>query len=398
MIRHHAFFETLGDLEEKSQEWNSVFAGLSVLRLVDRFIIDEERPIRPSPELDTSRASVQAVDTGNPARAILSRIIDVVEHHTGINEELGKDLVSYGRVLDLRARWNLAVDVFQTIIRSFSPREHARIIIEAATALGAAARNIGDWDTSDSAYTQAEHLSERIGDRALRLKANVGMAGSHMVRGNLPAAEAELDEVRAEAHEYNLQDVEAIALHASASVAHSKSDYTQAIHLAYRSLELTTHGSARDRLLADIGAAYAGLGMRDAARDAYTIVVLTSPHQWVRWQASLNLIELAITEGDRVSYERQLQTLDGATFDPKLRAYFLYFQALGAQRFGLGDPEQKFSEAQAFAEVHRLNQLAFEIESARKTIPVAAIPSAEPSDELLRIAEALEHLRHEASA
>lgn len=398
MIKHHAFFETLGELPEKSAEWNAVFAGLSVLRLVDRFIIDEERPIRPSPELDTSRASLEALNAGNPASAILSRIIDNVERESAISEELGKDLVSYGRALDLEALWRLAVDVFQTITNSFPARSHPRVIIEAATALGVAARNTGDWETSDRAYTQAEHLSERIGDRPRRLTARIGMANSHMVRGNLPAAQAELDEVRAEAHQHDLQGVEAMALHTSASVAHSKGDFTEAIHLAYRSLELTTSGSERDRILSDIGAAYAGMGMRDAARDAYTIVVLTSPHQWVRWQASLNLMELAITEDDRVSYERQLQALDGATFDPKLQTYFLYFRALGAQRFGLSDADKKFAEAQASAEAHHLNQLAFEIEKATNATPAESSSSIEPSDELLRIAEALERLRHEASA
>lgn len=397
MIKHQAFFEALGELEEKSPEWNAIFAGLSVLRLIDRFVIDEERPIRPSPELDTSRASVDAVVAGNPARAILTRIIDNVERESIITEELGKDVLSYGRALDLEALWKLALDVFQAITNSFPPREHPRVVIEAATLLGAAARNVGDWEISDRAYTRAEHLSERIGDRSLRLTAHVGMANSHMVRGNLPAAETQLDEVREEAHQHNLQDVEAIALHSRASVAHTKGDYIQAIHFAYRSLELTTNGSGRDRLLSDIGAAYAGLGMRDAARDAYTIVVLTSPHQWVRWQSSLNLMELAITEADRVSYERQLQSLEGATFDPKLQSYFLYFQALGAQRFGLNDVERKFAEAQSFAESHHLNQLAFEIEAAARSIPVESISSIEPSDELLRIAEALEHLRHEAS-
>ena len=34
MIRHQVYFDTLGSMKEDSASWRSVFAGLSVLRLV----------------------------------------------------------------------------------------------------------------------------------------------------------------------------------------------------------------------------------------------------------------------------------------------------------------------------------------------------------------------------
>src|SRR5689334_4562072 len=114
MIQHHAFFETLGELDESSAEWRTIFAGLSVLRLVDRFVINEERPIPASAELDTSRTSVEAVAEGNPARAILFNVIDSISSDTEVTERLGRHLISYGRALDLEARWPLAVDVLRS--------------------------------------------------------------------------------------------------------------------------------------------------------------------------------------------------------------------------------------------------------------------------------------------
>lgn len=401
MIRHDTFFDALGQIDEKTPEWNSVFAGLSVMRLVDRVASRNEAKLAAHwPELSTARSRVEAVSVGDPVRAILSRVIDDIEKQNELTGDIGSCLLAYGRALDLDARWALAVDVFKTIAEIFSPRWNARLIIEACTALGAAARSAGDWETSARGYAQAEHLAESIGDKAGALTVQVGLANSHMIRGNLPAAQQELDHVLKEAEREGIEQVRALAMHASASVAHSRGDYQRAIHLAYRSLELTTNPSARDRIVADIAAAYAGLGMRDTARDGYSIVAMTSPHQWVRWQATLNLMELAIQEGDESSFDRYVEQMKSASLDPKLRAYYLYFIAMGSMRFHRGDAQVLFDSARQFAEEHELNQIAFEIEAEREreAMPPSErdsreIRTFEPSGELLDIAEVLEHLR-----
>jgi hypothetical protein len=162
-------------------------------------------------------------------------------------------------------------------------------------------------------------------------------------------------------------------------------------------MELTTNSTARERLLADIAAAYAELGMRDTARSAYSIVAMTSPHQWVRWQSTLNLMQLAVQEGDEAAFDNLSKQMEGAALDPKLQTYALFFRAMGSSRFGRPDAHALFDEAQAFAESHNLNQLAFEVENARNEIP--AIPvRVEPSTKLLQIAEIIEHLRDQAKA
>ena len=162
-------------------------------------------------------------------------------------------------------------------------------------------------------------------------------------------------------------------------------------------MELTTNPSARERLLADIAAAYAELGMRDVARKAYSIVAVTSPHQWVRWQSILNMIELAILDGDEAGYDEMWKQIEGAALDPKLQTYALFYRALGSRKFGRADADSLFDAAQYFAESNKLNQLAFEIEKARTEMPVAP-PTAVPSDDLLEIAEMIEHLRDQAGA
>jgi len=407
MLRHHAFFEALGVLEEKDPAWRSTLAALSVLRQVDMAFDPETATTgREWTGIRAARDAVGALSEGDITRAILTGILNLVEQGSGLSAELGKELLSLGRALDLEGRWAFAVDVFQTIVRDFPRPASTALVIEACTALGAAARSVGDWETSARAYAEAQHLADTTGDRAGSLTVQVGIADTHLSRGNLPEAERELQTVLKEARDLGLQEVEAIALHCRASVAHSRGNYQEAIHLAYRSLELTTNRAARDRVLADIAAAYAGLGMRDTARDGYSIVAVSSPHQWVRWQATLNLMELAIDEGDEASFDRYLKQTESASLDRRLRGYFLFFRALGDRRFGRPGAEEELEVALEFASANQLHQIEFDIEQAMSPAkslgtPKPASRSTESSedgdDELKHIAEVLEQLREEAT-
>lgn len=411
MIKHHAFFQTLGSLDERDVAWQPTLAGLAVLRLFDS--------VAEGPRMDArddwtahraTRDAVSAIPEGNPARAILMRILDRLERVSGISEDIGRELLAFGRSLDLEARWDLATDVFQTIATQFSSREYPHLVIESCTALGAVARHAPDWNTSSRAYAQAQHLADAIGDEAASLTVECGIANSNRIRGNLPAAEAELDKVVAEARARGFSQVEALALHSQATLAHHKGHYQRAVHLAYRSLEMTMQGAARERILADIAAAYAGLGMRETARDGYLIVAVTSPHQWVRWQATLNLMELAGAAGDESQFDSYASQLEATPLDARLRSYFLFYRALGNRQFGREGSDDQFRAAELFATQHELHQIAFEIEAAQaspvETTKVGANPGPTfadedgegYADELKRIAEVLSHLRERATA
>ncbi len=401
MIRHVPFFATLSQTPSDGPEWRSGFAGLAVLRLIDAFRTDSASAAQTeAATIESARRAVSLIHDGDPARAILVRALNLLEAQKSLSANIGQELLKYGRALDLEGRWALAADVFQTISESFTAPECAELVIEASTALGAAARNTGDWASSDRGYAKAQHMADKIGNQVLSLTVRVGVAGSYMVHGNLPAAESELDEVLTEARSHNLQQVEAIAMHAQASVAHSRGDYQRAVHLAYNSLELTTNKTARDRILGDIAAAYAGLGMKDVARDGYSIVALISPHQWVRWQATLNLMELAIADGDERGFDDSVAQMQKATLDPRLHTYYLYFTGLGLRRFGRPNAEQVLESARDFASQHQLHQLAHEIEQSIESgevVPHGSESSPlEPTEELQRVAEALMHLREDA--
>lgn len=376
MIRHHAFFETLGQIGEQDPSWQPVLAGLTVLRLVDAIENRARGAAVERAAVESARTKASAIGEGDPSRAILARIVELLDGRREVSADLGEALMSYGRALELEARWALAADVFDTVAVLFEDRRHSTLVIDANAALGAANRNLGEWDKSHRAYAAAQHLADYAGEISRSLTVQVGIAGNYMVQGNLPAADAELDQVMSEAQARGLQDIEALAFHAQASVSHARGNYARAIQLAYRALELTTNRSARDRILADIAAANAGLGLRDPARDGSSIVALTSPHQSVRWQATLNLMELAVAEGSESSFDDYAGQLEHAPLDPRLRAYFLFYSAIGARRFSRDGADDLFRLAHEHADANGLHRIVFEIENEMASI--AVLPGALP--------------------
>lgn len=402
MIAHAAFFGALSETQPGENEWNSVLAGLSVLRLVDTFKADTSSAVKTeSATIQSARRTATAIREGSPGRAILLRLLDGLESQHHLSSDVGNELMAYGRSLDLEGQWQLAADVFRTISDTFAGTENVELVIKASTALGATARNTGDWNASDWGYANAQHLADVNGKHAMSLTVRIGVAASHRFRGNLPAAEAELEEVLGEARSEGFEQVQAVALHDMSSLTHARGDYQRAVHLAYRSLELTTNQTARDRILGDIAAGYAGLGMTDAARDGYSIVALTSPHQAVRWQATVNLMELAVDVGDENSFNDCVAQLEHSKLDARLNAYCLYFKGLGFRRFERDDSKELLQAAQQFASRHQFHQLAHEIEQSIETgvkptiAPIGALAEVQ-SEETRHIAEALSHLREDA--
>jgi hypothetical protein len=279
--------------------------------------------------------------------------------------------------------------------------------MEATTALGGAARRSGDWDRSAEGYAEAAHLADSLGDKASGLTVRVGTANNQIARGNLPAAQMILDEVIAESSSAGLDGVEALALHASASVAHLKGRFAETVSLAYKALEKTTNPSVKDTLMADIAAAFVELGMHDAARDAHMVISMTSRYQWVRWQAAINLLELAAMDGMETAFNDYAAELKHAALDPRLRAYFLLYYGQGCVTFGRTDEGMtSIAEAQQFSLRHKINQVAFDAEKAlaaagersARTVETRETWSEPIPADVLSIAGSLTHIREAALA
>ena len=407
MVRHLVYFEALGSLAENTEGWRRIFAGLVVLRLIDLSVSESRQDSGvDAATIHSVRSSVLALSETDAARPILLSLVDAVENGTG-QERLSEMLLTYARALDLDSSWRLASDVLATVVE-LAPADTHPIAIDANTMLGGVARRAGEWDTSAAGYASAAHAAAVIGDTARSLKAEVGMANTHLAHGNLPAAEKMLETVVGEARENGLTEILELALHDRATVAHNTGRYADAIQFAYEALEIAPEGTERDALLGDMGAFFADLGMRDAARDAHLIVSATSQSQWVVAQARINLMELAGMDGMEAEFDSYAASLSASTLDVRHRAYYLLYLGQGQQRFGrLDSAARTLEEARAFAASSGVHQVAFAAEKALANLADEwatwpSIPTAPDHSEIpestFRVARELTQMRELAYA
>lgn len=404
MIKHQAFFEFLAGSDQNTFDWHPVLAGLAVLRLVDSSVGAE--PSRKDwASIESVRSAVTSLSEGDSVRAVLLQLVDAMGEDEIHLEAVGRGLLAYGRVLNFLGRWTLACDVFATADIVAGALGNSRISIESNIALGAASRRMADWDASANAYAQAAHLASVAGDKAGALQVEVGLATTQMVRGNLATAESLLDGVIEQVRTAGSNDVLGLALHGRATVALLKGAYADAVSLGYEALEAMGNLTARDALLSDIAAAFAGMGLRDSARDSYLIVAATAQSQWVRWQATLNLMELAALDGRDADFDAYAREAKAAQLDPRLRAYYFLYLGVGQQRFGRdAEADASLAEALAFSEKNQLHQIAHEASAAMTALrsretsrQVAAMAPADMPPSLRRIASELSSLRQAAT-
>ncbi len=407
MIRHQVYFDTLGSMREDSTSWRSVFAGLSVLRLVDTFS-DTGSPLSPGgwAQLHSVRAAIEAVNEGDPVRGILTAVFDEATKRSAIDETVCRSLLAYGRALDYEANWGLATDVFSTVTTLALPERNARLAVESHVAVGGAARRNGDWEVSARAYSQAAYIADTLGDRQGVLTVQVGIANTYMAKGNLPQAQTILDDVLVQSRDQELPEVQGMALHSRAALAQRKGDCAEGVKLAYEALGLTKNPNERDLVLEDIAAMFTELGLHDAARDAHLILTATAQNKLVRGSAAVNLMELSSLDGKEEAFNTYARELATAPLGPWLRSHYLLFLGEGLTRFGREDAAtEALREAIAFAEANEIHQVSFKAQTAlaairsadRRTTTFTPAPGWMPG-EVGSVVEAIAELRKAAVA
>lgn len=369
MMSHQAYFEFLAGSDQHAPAWHPVLGGLAVLRLIDSRLGGEPGGTSNWASCESAKSAVMSVREGDPARAILLQLVDAVASDEVKLEAIGRGLIAYGRALNFEGRWGLACDVFGTADRIAGAPHNVPISIESNIALGAAARRMTDWEKSANAYSRAYHLAETITDRSSVLLVQEGRATTHMVHGNLPAAESTIKEVIEEARSAGFTNVLGRALHSRMIIRYQRREYAEAVRLGHEALEVMTDPTARDGVISDIAAAFGGLGMNEAARDGYLIVASTAQVQWVRWQATINLMELAALDDREADFLAYARELEHAQLDPRLRAHYYIYLGTGQQRFGnYVEAETSITEGLSVAEKNQLHQIAHEATVALATL------------------------------
>jgi tetratricopeptide (TPR) repeat protein len=401
-LRHLPFFEEVASREEGTREWHAATGGLVVLRLVDTWL---ESGLPAGAEDNWSirsvRCSIDAMHDGAPIKTILGRVVDALEEQKPDIHVVVTPLMAYARALEYDAKWFLAADVYHSVLAHLHPIEDGDASAAAHMRLGYCYRSLHLVDEATEAFTAASEIAAEIGDMVSVLLARVNEGHIAVLRGNLPRAEAILDEAIARATGPEYMDVRSRALHERSGVASHRGEYELAIQFAYSAFRHAQTPIERDRILNDMAVAFSELGVFSAARDAYLVLSATAQEQYMRWVATINLMEISSLTGGEMLFELYRRQLVGVDLPPLLATGYQLYMGLGYRRFGDTKKARQFLErAMALAGEHGLNQYFFQAEEALLAID-APPPHRVPADVSLNLEEvagAIRELRESVGA
>jgi len=398
-LRHLPFFEEVAGLEADSAEERAATAGLVTLRLVDAWLDGALWFKEDDWSVPNVHKAIRAMDKGTTMRGMLLRIVDVVRARKPDIHAVVTTLMAYAQALEYDAKWLLAGDVYQTLLAHLHPIEDSEASIAAHLRLATCYRSLMQVEHAVEAFASAARIGHAAGDMVGVLRARIGEAQIAWLRGNLPHAETLLDETIAQTKgNEDLRAVRSRALQDRSAVAILSGQYELGIRLAYDALAHPASSMERDRILNNIASAFTHLGVYSAARDAYLVLSATSQEQYMRWTATLNLIDVSSLTGAEVLFEQLRREMLVQDLPPQLATEFELIQGSGFLRFGKGElARDHLNRAAALAAEFGLNQILFEAEAAMSSLNAPTPPhrvSAEMPLEVEEVASAIRELRH----
>jgi tetratricopeptide (TPR) repeat protein len=404
-MRHLPFFTELAAIEDEDPSWRAVTAGLVVLRLVDSWIEEGAGIVSAdSWGVRSVRAAIEDMPSGMPARTLLTGVVDALTSSRGGDlHAVAPRLMAYARCLDLDARWSLAADVYETVIAHAHPAEDSDVAVNALLRRAHCLRELGELAEATATYGTAGQVARASGNLIGDLRAQIGEAKILAARGNLPDADALLESAAIRAADLELPEIRSVATHDRSHVAHLRGQYDAAVRFAYDAMRGSASEHERERILNDLATSFHMLGDKSAARDAFLILAATAREQYLRWTATINLMELAAEDGVSIQFERYKQQLSSATLPPMLQVQFELHVGRGYQTFGEYDlAETWLGRAGRTATAHAFNQLAFVAEDALANNTRAAKPSRvatyEAPEDVRQIATELREMRELVNA
>ncbi len=400
-LSHLPYFERLAELEEGSPSFRAVSAGLVTLRLVDAWVMEgPDVAAADAWGMRAVREAVDAMEPGTTGRALLAKVLEAMDPDGAFASVriVTPRLMAYARALQLDGEWALAADVYRTVLAHAHPLNDADSVIHANLMIAACSRTLARWDDAWAAYGSAGEVAALTGDIMSMLKARMGEANVLTDRGNLPEAESILDQTILDAEQLGMMEIRAMALQDRAHTAHRRGDYDAAIAMQYMALQDVRSDASRDRVLADLAASFFEIGLRTAARDANLVLAATAQEQFTRWQATINLMELAAADRFEPVFEQYRRELSTAPMPPVLSAWYFFYAGQGCRMFDR--PEQArvaFERALEIAQQHHLNQIVFHAEQAlgdlKDGVPISAPVPAPASAMVEEAAAGVQKLR-----
>jgi tetratricopeptide (TPR) repeat protein len=279
--------------------------------------------------------------------------------------------------------WDEAIGAYRAAIGAASPTDR-ELLADANRHLGFCLRMAGRLGPAADAYAAAASMAHALRDMRRELLARIGSAIVVFYRGNLPAAADMLEAVVLEAESLmgmhrELVDVVARAKHDRATIAHDRGNPDAAVADLYEAFHLYDDPAQRDRVLIDMARAFGDLGLTDVARDALSLCQARAAGAAARIAATINLLDIAQRDGDRVTFERYAHLLAEEPLIPRHAAYYHLFVGEGLRRFGDSAAPAAYERARDIAERHGLNEVMLRAEEALTTpVPPPATRTRAP--------------------
>ena len=404
-MRHIPFMKALSEVTDTSDPiWRDASAGYLVLRFFDRWLDDGPALMSFDQTLPALQARLESgVDVSPQVQSILLSAVQTMIDAPGTDPALVTGpLLAYAKYLELAGRLELAEHVYETILEALdSPSGCANPLLAASVfkQYGIVARLSGHFDVSCNAYRRAIILAEQANAIELAMGSRVGMASTLAAWGNLPDAETLLDQVIVDTASPDLVKARSWALHARGVTRTSRARFVDAMKDLFAAHELTEDLDARELILGDIAACAGAAGYRMMARDAYRVLAYTGRTPTVRATGLVNLLEIAVYDGDLHEFERVKRHLGMHKRKYALPAehamHAALYTAYSAERFGTRD-NAITAYREVIAQSHNLgvHQIEFKAEASLSSFlagraATVTPPVHEPPDSLRSLVEVI---------
>lgn len=379
-LRHLAFFQFIGSRAEDDPQWRSATAGLLVLRLVDAWTDQGRDAITEGWAIPNVRAAIDDVDSGTPIRSLLSRAVDALQQPSASYLSVVTPLMAYGQALEFEAHWDLAIDVYHTLLGHIDPVTEPDISIAAHVNLARCYLQMGRHSDSMATLRLAEEIATAASDIVGVLRTRIEQAKIDLAEGNYTRADEIYEETIRRAVGPGMEDVRSRALHGRSNVAFNRGQYELAIQIAYQALHISQSARERDRILGDVAVSFLELGVYSAARDAYMILSATAQELYVRWGSTLNLLEIAAQTGAETLFELYRRQLAEQELPPRMATAYQLNTGLAYRRFGNhGRAHDHLQRAFAMAGEHGFIKYLLQAEEALNHLHKAVPPPRHPA-------------------
>lgn len=404
-LSHIAFVERLAGMTDQDPMWRQTVAGFLTMRAVDAWrrqtSVGSESRVdgHPSPAGIGVARAIGEIEVQHAVRLALYHVVEALGETTpAAPHPVLVRLISYGRALEFDAEWTLAIDVHQEVLEHAERARDGYCAGQAALRLGFGHRVLARHDAALTWYSRAEQIGTASGDPGTALRARIGVGKLALDRGNYAEARTVLEDVMRTAEAAGLAEERSFALHELSDIAFRAGDHARALRLLHGALGGYTVQADLDRALNDLAVNFVELGLLDAARDAYMVVLATAQEQATRWLAMVNLLAVVGRAGDRAAVERYRRELTSASLPPGLE--YGFWSQLGAAYVSLGENDEAGSAlamAVAVARKHGLHGREFEAEreiaELSGSIPERSRPVPVALPEALEAAGAVRHMR-----